>query len=63
VCIVINSKKMSEEIFIRILNDLATEAEKSSFYRELEENSTLRELFFQYKNLYTVSSYNNSSVN
>jgi len=54
---------MSEEIFIRILNDLATEAEKSSFYRELEENSTLRELFFQYKNLYTVSSYNNSSVN
>lgn len=46
---------MSEEIFIKILNNSATEAEKSSFFKFLEENSNQRELFHQYKNLYAVS--------
>jgi ferric-dicitrate binding protein FerR (iron transport regulator) len=48
---------MSEEIFIRILNNSATETEKSSFYMELEKDGAMREQFLQYKNLYTVSSY------
>ena len=46
---------MSEEIFIRILNNSASETEKGSFYLEMEENNEMRELFFQYKNLYTIS--------
>ncbi len=45
---------MSEEIFIRILNDSATETEKSSFYKSLEEDGDHRELYQQYKNLYTA---------
>lgn len=46
---------MSEEIFIRILNDSTTEVEKSNFYHELEGNSMMRETFLQYKTLYTIS--------
>ena len=46
---------MSEEIFIKILNNSATEAEKSNFYISLEEDSTQREIYYQYKNLYAVS--------
>ena len=46
---------MSEEIFIKILNNSATEAEKSTFYKSLEGDSAQREIFYQYKNLYAVS--------
>ena len=52
---------MSEETFIRILNDSATEAEKSSFYMELEKNGAMREQFLQFKNLYTVSTYQDTA--
>ena len=47
---------MSEEIFIRILNNSATEAEKSSFFQSMEEDSDQRELYQQCKNLYVSSS-------
>ncbi|MCK9413910.1 MAG: FecR family protein [Prolixibacteraceae bacterium] len=56
---------MPEEIFIRILNNSVTETEKSNFYRELEENRSLREQFFQFKSIYTVSTcqyYNNIGI-
>ncbi len=46
---------MPEEIFIKILNNSATETEKETFYKSLEENSELRELYYQYKNLYVAS--------
>lgn len=46
---------MSEEIFSKILNNSATDSEKSSFYKSLEENSAQREIFYQYKNLYAIS--------
>ncbi|MEI7831123.1 MAG: FecR domain-containing protein [Prolixibacteraceae bacterium] len=49
---------MSEEIFIRILNNSATEAEKSSFFQSMEEDSDLREQYQQFKNLYVASSLN-----
>jgi len=49
---------MSEEIFSKILFNSASEAEKSSFYKLLEEDIALRDLFYQYKNLYTVSNFN-----
>ncbi|MEI6277612.1 MAG: FecR family protein, partial [Prolixibacteraceae bacterium] len=49
---------MSEEIFIRILNNSATEAEKSSFFKSLEEDSDQREQYKQCKNLYVASSLN-----
>ncbi|HEY3390048.1 MAG TPA: FecR domain-containing protein [Prolixibacteraceae bacterium] len=49
---------MTEEIFIKILNNLATEAEKSSFYNLLEEDEALREIFYAYKNIYTASKLN-----
>lgn len=51
-------ERMSEEIFSKILFNSATEAEKSSFYKLLEEDIALRELFYQYKNLNTVSNLN-----
>ena len=51
---------MSEEIFNKILNTSATEAEKSSFYKSLEDDDALREIFYQYKNLYTVLNLNPS---
>jgi len=47
---------MSEEIFIRILNNSATKAEKSSFFKSIEEAGDQRELFKQCKNLYVASS-------
>jgi ferric-dicitrate binding protein FerR (iron transport regulator) len=46
---------MSEEIFSRILNNSATEAEKEDFYKSLEEDPGQRDLYCQYKNLYTVA--------
>lgn len=49
---------MSEEIFIRILNNSATEAEKSSFFQSIEEDSDQREQYKQCKNLYVASSLN-----
>ena len=49
---------MSEEIFIRILNNSATEAEKSSFFKSIEEDGDQREQYKQCKNLYVASSLN-----
>ena len=46
---------MLEEIFIKILDNSATEAEKISFYQWIEEDSAQREIFYTYKNLYAVS--------
>jgi transmembrane sensor len=46
---------MSEENFLKILNGSATEAEKTSFYEELEVNKDLQKEYFQYKTLYTAS--------
>jgi len=51
---------MSEEIFNKILTDTATEKEKSDFYKSLEDDIELREVFYQYKNVYTVSNFNSS---
>jgi len=48
-------ERMSEEIFSKVLNNSATEAEKSNFYKLLEEDNALREIFYQYKNLNTIS--------
>ena len=52
---------MSEEIFVKILSGSATEAEKSSFYQELEENSELRQAYFEYKTIYTIAVCQNSA--
>lgn len=41
---------MSEEIFRKILNNSASEAEKSDFYKSLEKDKALRDIFYQYKN-------------
>jgi ferric-dicitrate binding protein FerR (iron transport regulator) len=49
---------MSEEIFIRILNNSATEAEKSRFFKSIEEDGDQREQYKQCKNLYVASSLN-----
>jgi hypothetical protein len=46
---------MLEEIFNKILNNSATEAEKNTFYKSLEADSARCEIFYQYKNLYAVS--------
>jgi transmembrane sensor len=48
---------MSEEIFIKIINGLATEAEKSDFYKLLDEDSDKRELYLQYKKLFVASNF------
>lgn len=48
-------ENISEEIFSRILNNSATEAEKKDFYQSLEEDPGQRDVYCQYKNLYTVS--------
>ncbi len=56
-CLVINSRIMTEEIFIKILNNTATDAEKSLFYKSIEENPDLRAMFQEYKNLYVISNY------
>ena len=49
---------MSEEIFSKILNNSASEAEKSNFYKSLEDDETLRQIFCQYKNINTLSNLN-----
>jgi ferric-dicitrate binding protein FerR (iron transport regulator) len=46
---------MSEEIFIKIINNSATDAEKLCFYSEIESNRELREEYIQYKTLYTLA--------
>ena len=46
---------MSEEIFIKILNNSASEAEKNNFYKSLQDDESLRQTFCQYKNIYTIS--------
>ncbi len=46
---------MSEEIFIKILDNSATDAEKISFYKWIEEDSAQREIFYTYKNLYAAA--------
>ena len=51
---------MSDEIFNKILNNSATEAEKSSFYKSLEEDSDKRAMFQQYKNLYVAATYHSN---
>jgi transmembrane sensor len=53
---------MSEEIFSRILNDLATETEKRDFYNSLDKDTSLRGVYYQYKNLYALLN-NNSPKN
>ena len=50
---------MSDEIFIKILNNSATEAEKGSFYISLEEDTALCDRYYQYKNVYAVSNIDN----
>ena len=45
---------MSEEIFRTILEDSATESERSSFYESLANDISQRENFIAYKNLYSV---------
>ena len=51
---------MIEEIFIKILKNTATEAEKSNFYQVMEEDRTQREIFLSYKNLYVLSNIDQS---
>lgn len=51
---------MSEEIFSKVLNNSATELEKSDFYKLLEEDNALREVFYQYKNINTISNFNSN---
>ncbi len=46
---------MSEEIFSNILNNSASEVERGDFYKLLEEDNALREMFYMYKNLNTIS--------
>ena len=46
---------MSDEIFIKILNNSASEAEKSDFYQSLEKDPGLSGSYHQYKNLFAVS--------
>jgi len=52
---------MSEETFRKILNNSATEEEKGDFYKLLEEDNALREIFYQYKNLNTISILNSDN--
>lgn len=44
---------MQEEIFSKILSNTASDKEKRDFYLSLEEDAQLREMFCQYKNIYT----------
>jgi len=53
---------MTDEIFIKILNDTATQAEKNDFYRLLEEDSDQRESFYSFKNLHVLSAINQSRI-
>lgn len=49
---------MSEEIFIKILNDTASQNEKLEFFQSLENNPNEKEEFYRFKNLYVISSLN-----
>lgn len=49
---------MSEEIFHKILNDTASEAEKLDFFRSIETDPEKAEKFYQYKNLYVLGNLN-----
>jgi ferric-dicitrate binding protein FerR (iron transport regulator) len=49
---------MTEDIFLKILNDTATEAEKIVFFSSIENDRKKREDFYRYKNLYVQSSLN-----
>ena len=51
---------MTDEIFIKILNGTATEAEKINFYQAMEEDSAQREIFLSYKNLNSVLNIDSS---
>lgn len=49
---------MSEEIFHKILNNTADEAEKLNFFSLIENNPEKKEEFYYYKNLYVLSNLN-----
>ena len=49
---------MSEEIVHKILNNTASEAEKSEFFDSLEKDSEKKLEFLHYKNLYVLSNLN-----
>lgn len=49
---------MSEEIFLKIINDTADDKEKQEFFQSLENNPEKREEFFRFKNLRVVSGLN-----
>lgn len=49
---------MSEDIFQKILNNTATEAEKESFFASLENDPEKLSEFAHYKNLYVLSNLN-----
>lgn len=49
---------MSEEIFIKILNNTASEAEKLAFYHLIDNAPEKKEGFYRYKSLYILSNLN-----
>lgn len=49
---------MTEDIFHKILNNTASEAEKSEFFTSLENNPEKQSEFYHYKNLYVLSNLN-----
>lgn len=58
-CLVTKSlEAMSEKTFHKILNHTASEAEKLDFFRSIENNPEKAEEFYQYKNLYVLSTLN-----
>jgi transmembrane sensor len=48
---------MSEVIFRKILDNTATDSEKSGFYESLEADNDQREVFQQYKNINSISNF------
>jgi len=49
---------MSEEIFHKILNNTASEAEKLKFFHSIENDPEKKEEFYHYKNLHVLSNQN-----
>ncbi len=49
---------MTEDTFHKILNNTASEAEKSEFFASLENNPEKQSEFYHYKNLYVLSNLN-----
>jgi len=49
---------MSEEIFLKIINNTASETEKLEFFQSLENNPEKKEEFYRFKNLRVVSDLN-----